>query len=284
MNSSNNLSLADDQHAALIISITTLYVLLTDLQYLTPQDIRLPKHAATDFDTTAAAEAGFTDPEALALLRRLPFVIDNGADFLITYETVPLCYINTEEDSGASEEAFDFARDPTYQDQTDLMPDGVINLTRAKNGGTSLIYNVKRKTITAWNHFNDEVERWQENTAYGMDEEENPLYVWIRNWMSLVWVPHFVNDSPTFESMEGPPQCEEPDEETRASYQMYIDSGWDISAAQEGGSGSIPERLERARLRAKREFRSDELQLRREKRQDMLRQNEEKWDEDWHAQ
>lgn len=267
-NALNNLSLDDDPHAALVHSLTTLYALLTDLQYLPSSHIRPPPHPPTDFDTTAAAEAGFMNVEALALLGRIPYIVGEGTTFPLAPETEPLCYTNTQEDSSASEEAFDFARDPTQQDETDLMPDGVINLTRAKNGGTSLIYDVEKKTITAWNHFNDEVERWQENRAYGMQEEGNPLYIWIRNWLSLVWVPQVINGWPNVISMEGPPVTDEPDEETRALKQLHVDSGWDTSTINEGGSGGIPARLERARPRAKRGLRVDELQRRREEWQE----------------
>jgi len=269
-NSFNSLSLEDDPHAALISSLTTFYNVLTDLQYLPTQFLRPPPHSQTDFDITAATEAGFTNVEALALLTRLPFIIDGGTNYPLTYETEPLCYINTQEHTGASEEAFDFARDPTQQDRNDLIPDGVINLTRAKTSGTSLIYDVQEKTITAWNHFDDEAEHWQENRAYGMDEDGNPLYLWIRNLISLVWVPQFINGWPDIISLEGPPITEEPDEEKRALRQLHVDSGWDASAISEGGSGSLPERLERARLRARRDLRADELQRRRKQWYDAI--------------
>jgi len=268
----NNLSLDDDPHAALIRSLTTLYTLLTDLQYLPSLYIRHPPHASTAFDATAAVDAGFKNAEAFALLRRLPYVVNEGTTFPLAYETEPLCYINTQESPGASKEAFDFARDPTQQDRTDLMLDGAINLTHAKNGGTSLIYDVKKKTITAWNHFNDEAEHWQENRAYGMEEEGNPLYVWIGNWLSLVWVPQFINGWPDVISLEGPPQVEEPDEEMRSLKQLHVASGWDISAVATGGSGGVLARFESARLRAKRDLRIDELQRRREE-----------WEERWQS-
>ena len=129
-------------HQPLISSFTTLYTLLADLQYYPPTNIIFPipstgRHSADRINITAAHENGF-GPEAIDLLYQLPYLSDT--DKHLAYDTEPLNYL----DEG-SEEAFSFARDPTYQDLLPnyVFPEHVVVLTRGIGAGVEVFYDVR---------------------------------------------------------------------------------------------------------------------------------------------
>ena len=128
-------------HAPLISALTTFYTLLADLHHYAPSAITLPPpqtghYPAERIDTTAARENGF-GPDATDLIAQLPFL--TGADYLIAYDTQALSYLDDDGD-----DAFDFARDPTYQERTDLMEEHLVVLTRGLMYGTELIYDTRK--------------------------------------------------------------------------------------------------------------------------------------------
>lgn len=170
------------QHAPLVSALKTFYNLLADLGSIERSDIISPPDSGSypleRFDVAAASEAGFGD-EALQVLRVIPYLAESASDCLLDYETVSLNYLD-----GNSDFAFDFARDPTYQERMDLMPEYVVVLTRGRTGGTELVYNARTSQITAWNHFNDE-EEWTAQPSFTMDDVQNPLYQWIIDFLQL---------------------------------------------------------------------------------------------------
>ena len=127
-------------HAPLITALTTFYTLLADLHHYPPSAITLPplptgRYSGDRIDTDAARDNGF-GPEAIDLLSQLPFLTDS--DCQIAYDTQALNYLDDD-----AADAFDFARDPAYQERTDLMAEYVVVLTRGLMYGTELIYDTR---------------------------------------------------------------------------------------------------------------------------------------------
>lgn len=113
---------------------------------------------------------------------------------------------------------------------------------------------------------------WQDVPAYPMTSLENPLYVWIRDLLSLQNIPFesgFVPPPSTREN-EPPPPGADPlhvrawrDRTThfkrqRETKDLYISHGWKAgSFAEAQKSLSVWERLEQARERAAENFDTD---------------------------
>ncbi|KAF2159120.1 hypothetical protein M409DRAFT_30401 [Zasmidium cellare ATCC 36951] len=199
-------------HATLISLLTSLYSILIDQQYTPAITLISPPHPAFLIDIPAASEANITNPDLLTLLLHLSYLI-TSIEIPLTYETLPLVYTNTAFDPSASADAFDFARDPACQDRTDLIPPGMLVLTRAHNGGETLLYELDTRRIRVWNHFLDEGDDWRGTRAWDIEDEGNPLVGWIRKWIGLecVLMPNG-GGGWRFVEFEGPPVAAETSE------------------------------------------------------------------------
>ena len=127
-------------HAPLSL-LTTFYTLLSDLRFYHPDKIAHPPHPPDSINLEEAAEYGFTDPDALALLYQLPYLVI-GYDRELWYNAPHQCYVGDHAD-------WETARDPTYLGNMDLIPRHMVNLTSPLNSGVNLLYDVRRRTITA---------------------------------------------------------------------------------------------------------------------------------------
>ena len=108
-------------YQALISALTTFYTLLADLHHYAHSAITIPPsqtghYPAERIDIAAARDNGF-GPDAIDLIAQLPLL--TGADYRTAYDTQTLSYLDDDGD-----DAFDFARDPTYQERTHLMAEG----------------------------------------------------------------------------------------------------------------------------------------------------------------
>ena len=264
---------------------------------------------------------GFGD-EAVELAYQMPYVTE--VDYMLNYETGPLCYlIRAEEeiaqgeyDEKVEEEGefeWDFAKDPTYQERDDHhIGRKVLVLTRGNVHGFELIYDLERSmyypalfavlvripprlgsdaatgTITQWQHF--EEEDWKDVPGYSMASPQNPLYVWIRSFLTLQNIP-FGSDIILDRTLEGhaypgddadEDQMRQWRERVKAHFverrlkDVYVQYGWNIDAVNQLGIGSedsagaqeqenIGQLLEQARQMASARFRGAEFQNMRDR-------------------
>lgn len=259
------MSASPDRHATLISLFTTLYTILADQQYTPTTTIAHPPHLASIIDAAAAKEAKFTSLSLLALLLRLPYLITD-IEISLAYETLPLVYINNPADPDASASAFDFARDPAYQDRTDLFPADMLVLTRANNGGETLLYELETRRIRVWNHFHDEGDDWTGAQAWDIEDERNPLAEWIRKWIGLerMLVPDG-GGGWRFVEFEGAPVAVGVGDRDGELRRVFGECGWNVGAWEgSGGEGGVAARAERARGRAVQGFNAGEFLRQRE--------------------
>jgi len=257
-------SATSQPHAPLISLLTTFYTLLSDLRYYMPEKIAHPPHPPDSINLEEAAEYNFTDPDALALLYQLPYLV-LGSDRELLFNTPQQCYLGKHAN-------WETARDPTYGGE-DLIPRHMVNLTSPYNSGVNLLYNVRACTITAWNHFDDgpfdDNEEPEHDFARSlrlrvprrMGDPQNQLVQWVLRLLKLDHVPRMtrnnwnVIDATRFE-------------DGKALKKVYEESGWDPSIVEgleaaawvaqalgEDPDGTIlVTKLEEARIRAKRNF------------------------------
>lgn len=271
-------------HTPLISALSTFYNLIADQGSISRSAIIMPPTNAPypeeRINVAAAEESGFGD-EALTVLYRIPYLDESADDVVLNYETTTLRYVDDDEFGTA----FDFARDPTYQERTDLMPPYVVVLTQGRTGGVELIYNTRTRRITGWDHFEDE-EEWPELPSYSMDDVENPLYQWIINFMTLLEFhlapTQLVRPDPTgaWPDPDHPPDPNLRGEDrlewgrlarsTRHEWTLkdvFVAAGWDVDNAvriiEDRTAGSVWERLERARLVAANAFDKGEFERRK---------------------
>ena len=140
-------------------------------------------------------------------------------------------------------------------------------------------------TIIEWNHFNDPP--WQEMPAYPMTSSQNPLYVWIKNTLSLRYIvkdnnilipdgevsPSWRGDRPSpseLKSLERELKEREKEKELQG---VYVRFGWDIDALSHAHNPWKPiwENLELARQKAVENFRADRFEERREQWEEEVR-------------
>ncbi|OKL56819.1 hypothetical protein UA08_07964 [Talaromyces atroroseus] len=253
-------------HNPLISALTTFYTLLVDLRYIPASTLILPspqtqRHPRNSINHHAAAQNGFSKA-AVQLACRLPYVTDE--DYRLNYDTRSLCYLarvpnasggNHDDDEaeaeaeveGEGEDAWEFARDPTFQDRSDLWTE----------------------TITEWKHFEDP-EAWQTLSAIPMTSPQNPLYVWIRAFLTLQNIPFdddiliprkpeelgYPGNRADEEEMRARKKRVEDAERERGLKDVYVRCGWKIDTVM---SVSVPvwEALEEARQRAGEGFRGE---------------------------
>ncbi|RFU33306.1 hypothetical protein B7463_g3025, partial [Scytalidium lignicola] len=294
--------ISTNPHTPLISALTTFYTLLTDLCYVSPSDLVLPsittrRHPPNTINRAAALRHGFSNA-AVDLAYQIPYITSDSYEF--DGSTVCLCYIippgkeivpthgivpddGIEEDE-VGEEPWDFARDPTYQERNDIFTGhNALMLTRGLLYGKELVYDLDKRTITAWNHI-DTPEPWTNVPAYEMTSWENPLYQWIYSFLTLSFLPF--NESLLFPL----PPVEErgyngvnPTERDLISWEramnvrvkerefedVYVSCGWNGDAANKLGSdmtnngqssSRVWERLEEARKEVVKHFRGDEFE------------------------
>ena len=257
-------SATSQPHAPLISLLTTFYTLLSDLRYHKAEQIAHPPHPSDSINLEEAAEYNFTDPDALALLYQLPYLVISGEREL-WFNTPNQCYLGKHAN-------WETARDPTYGGE-DLIPRHMVNLTSPYNSGVNILYDVRACTITAWNHFedgpfedNNEPEHdfarsLRARVPRGMGDPENQLVQWVLRLLKLDHAPRItrnnwnVIDTTRFE-------------DGKALKKVYKEAGWDPSAAEgleaaawvaqalgEDPDGTIlVAKLEEARIKAKRNF------------------------------
>jgi hypothetical protein len=255
---------SSNPHAPLISLLTTFYTLLSDLRYYHPSHISHPPHPSDSIDFEEADEWNFTDPDALALLYHLPYLVFGG-DRDLYYETAERSFIR--------DPNWETARDPTYLGNADLIPRHMINLTAARNSGVNLLYDVRARTITAWNHFDDPVPAEEVDGQHdwagglracvprGVGDVQNQLVQWVLRYLRLELVPRvWFNNKRTTNTVYS--------EEDRALRKVFERAGWDASVAEgieaaawmtqaagEDADGSrLVATLEEARIRAKCNF------------------------------
>ena len=241
------------RHAPLISLLTTFYNLLVDLRTFPPRELQLGPHPPDSVDVVAAAEWRFTDPEALDLLYQLPYIVsDSNHDHRLLYETSPLCYLGQ-----CGDLAFEIARDPNYQKRMDLIPPHIINLTHAHNMGENLLYDVRARTITSWDHFGSKRDDYLDCTFRKMGDPDNALVKWIKAYLSLQWVPDDMNWHHPITSLEK--GMDEPMEQDVALKKVFVESGWDIKVlpdriVDDEDGALLARAFEEARLAATRDF------------------------------
>jgi len=241
-------------HAPLISLLITFYKLLADLRIYPIRELQLGPHPSTSIDLDTAAEWQFTDPEALDLLYRIPYIVDeHNQGHRLMYETQSMCYLSERGDALA----FEMARDPAYQNRMDLIPPHIVNLTHASNSGENLLYDVRARSITSWDHFGSKRDDYLDCTFRKMGDPENALVKWIRAYLSLHWVPDDMNWHHAITSPEK--GADEPMDQDVALKKVFEESGWDIDVLpdrivdDEDGT-LLAATLEDARLKATRKF------------------------------
>ncbi|KAL6237123.1 hypothetical protein BDW75DRAFT_204737 [Aspergillus navahoensis] len=282
-------------HAPLISSLTTLYTLLVDLHYIPSSALIIPSpcHPRNSINRIAATQNGFSEA-AVDLAYQIPYITDDS--YRLNYETRPLCYLarlpeageaqgqeknDRELQDGEGEDEWEFARDPTFQERDDLWTGcDVLVLTRGDLYGRELIYDLEKKTITEWQHFDPP--EWPQLPALPMASPQNPLYAWIRNLLTLQNVPLdddiLIPHKPEEYGYPGENAGEEELAQFRARFEngerernglrdVYVECGWKTDTIEDldGQLGlAIWEALEQARQRAGRDFRGGEFERRRE--------------------
>ena len=208
-------------HAPLISLLTTFYKLLADLRIYPIRELQLGPHLASSINLDVVAEWQFTDAEALDLLYQLPYIVDkHDQGHRLLYETQSMCYLSERGDALA----FEMARDPAYQNRTDLIPPHIVNLTHANNGGENLLYDVRNRTITSWDHFGSKRDDYLDCTFKKMGDPENALVKWITAYLSLHWVPDDMNWHHAITSPEK--GANDPMEQDVALKKVFEESGW----------------------------------------------------------
>ncbi|CAK7221064.1 hypothetical protein SEUCBS140593_004445 [Sporothrix eucalyptigena] len=308
-------------HLPLISALTTFYRLLVDLRHVPEAKLLEPswpderedgwkRHPPHSINAAAARLHGFSDA-AIDLAYRVPYVTEDYT--YVFMETEAISYLRssvatalesresshdedekmdldnlTEEEDpfGEGMDGWDYARDPTYQERTDLW-DGrdVLLLTIGHVYGTELVYDLERQTITEWYHFRVEHDDFDAVPAYPMTSPDNPLYVWIRKLLTLRnvaleshilpppdWpanpdLAHEWHLFPAVQRWEWIEMVRDYDAK-RDVASVYVEYGWDSGALdieeQQGGDVPIWERLEKARERATQSFRGKEFETYRE--------------------
>ncbi|KAL3472713.1 hypothetical protein BJX99DRAFT_262031 [Aspergillus californicus] len=270
-------------HAPLVSSLTTLYTLLVDLHYVPSSALIIPspRHPRNCINRIAATQNGFSEA-AVDLAYQIPYITDDS--YRLNYETRPLCYLarlpeagDRELQDGEGEDAWEFARDPTFQERDDLWTGcDILVLTRGDLYGRELIYNLEKKTITEWQHF--EPPGWPQLPALPMASPQNPLYAWIGKLLALQNVPLdndiLIPHKPAEYGYPGENAGEEElaqlrfengERERNGLRDVYIECGWKTDTVEDlDGQLPIWEALEEARQRAGRDFRGGEFEQRRE--------------------
>lgn len=309
-------------HHPLISALTTFYNLLVDLRYIPASNLVHPpqsrRYPITSINRNAARDNGFSDA-AIELAYQIPYITDE--DYKIHYETHPLCYLTHVPDAleygeelkdepeesltSQGEFAWEFARDPPWQERDDLwIGRDVLVLTQGALYGTELIYDLSNRkspyflsvacnlaitkscieSITEWQHFEHQGE-WWDLPAYPMSSPQNPIYNWIRASLALqnipfdgdIILPHepqrygYPWHNPTEEELQQWQQRVESGRRERTIRDVYIQCGWNVNTA-ENLDEEIPiwEAIEQARQRAGKDFRGDEFEQRREEWKDRV--------------
>lgn len=301
---------APHAHLPLISALTTLYSLLVDLRHVPASKLLKPsadynggRHPPRSINAAAARLHGFSDA-AVDLAYRIPYLTEDYT--YIFMETESISYlrdsvasalekdpkadmghlVEVDDPLGEGMDGWDYARDPAYQERTDLWEGrDVLLLTQGHVYGTELVYNLQRQTVTSWYHFQPEHDDFDAVPAYTMTDHDNPLYVWIRDLLSLrnIALEHHILPPPEWPAnpelahpwhMLPAVQRWEWDEivrdydAKRAVANVYVEYGWDARVLDDDAfpqdpesreaEGPIWERLERARLWATQHFRGDE--------------------------
>ncbi|PYH91924.1 hypothetical protein BO71DRAFT_442851 [Aspergillus ellipticus CBS 707.79] len=283
-------------HQPLISALTTFYTLLIDLCYLPPSQLILPpentaRHAPNLINAHAATLNGFR-PSTIDLAHQIPYITED--DIKLNAETQPLCYLTrrggeihplrADEDQAAAAAAavdladeWEYARDPTFQDRDDMWCRfNILVLTRGQVYGSVLLYDVDNQTIREWKI--SEGLGWGKNPAYPMTSSQNPLYTWMRDFLSLKIIPLDGNislqrDLEEFRSGDGEyemytqylKKARKGYEKERTLRDVYLRCGWGVDAVDglpvlsEGEGGRVWERMERARRAAVEGFQSAEF-------------------------
>ncbi|PTU19276.1 hypothetical protein P175DRAFT_0502801 [Aspergillus ochraceoroseus IBT 24754] len=283
-------------HNPLISALTTLYTLLVDLRYIPASTLVLPssqtrRHPRNCINRSAAAQNGFSE-EVIELAYQIPYIADE--DYQVNYDTQPLCYLarvpevsgedndkNNEPEEIEGEDAWEFARDPTFQDRLDLWTGhNILVLTRGGLYGVELIYDLDKQTITEWQPF-ETPETWRSLPAIPMTSSQNPLYVWIRAFLALQNIPldddiliprepeelGYPGDNASEGKMREWRERVEDAEKERGLKDVYVGCGWKtdtVDRVEDDAQLPIWEALEQARRRAGEEFRGEEFGERKE--------------------
>lgn len=127
------MSTQPNPHEPLITSLATFYNLLASLRYI-PSDaiIHPPPGGHTNVDTEAVHEAGFDD-DAIGVMRLLPYLAEDVKDHVISEETRPRSYINTDD--------MEAPRNPALADEE--FPGYALTLTSTNIDGYALIYDTR---------------------------------------------------------------------------------------------------------------------------------------------
>lgn len=155
----------------------------------------------------------------------------------------------------------------------DLIPRHMVNLTSPLNSGVNLLYDVRARTITAWNHFDDgPVDEGDDNDAdgeydfarslrervpRGMGDVQNQLVQWVLWFLKLENVPKTFFNNANIAATIG----EHVRDEDKALRGVFEEAGWDMSVVKgieerhwNRDGTALAARLEEARLKAKRNF------------------------------
>ncbi|KAH8807975.1 hypothetical protein F5884DRAFT_790612 [Xylogone sp. PMI_703] len=178
-----------------------------------------------------------------------------------------------------------------FQERDDLFKDrNALMLTRGHVYGTELIYDLDRRTITAWKHFSQS-DYWTDEPAYSMTSVHNPLYVWINDFLTFKYIPFESNiifplptdpyscpwDNAREEEVEWWRKDIERQEKERGLMNVYTECGWKTGTAEylgiseDDGKDMVNdeqdrmwEKLEQARQMARRDFQGDLFEEERE--------------------
>ncbi|CAK7217384.1 hypothetical protein SBRCBS47491_003145 [Sporothrix bragantina] len=308
-------------HLPLISALTTFYRLLVDLRHVPEAKLLEPswahsgqaedaqvwkRHPPHSINAAAAHLHGFSDA-AVDLAYHIPYITEDYTYIYMETEAISYLrssvakaleeekegkladwdhYVEVKDPLGEGMDGWDYARDPTYQERTDLWAGrDVLLLTIGHIYGTELVYDLTRQTITSWYHFRVEHDDFDAVPAYPMTSPDNPLYVWIRDLLTLrnlafesrIFQPHEWpanpdlahewHKFPAVQRWEWEEMVKDYDAE-RDFANVYIEYGWDPQALdvaeREYRDKPIWERMEQSRKQTSRNFRGNEFEAYRE--------------------
>jgi hypothetical protein len=144
---------------------------------------------------------------------------------------------------------------------------------------SSICSRVYTETITKWQHF-EGPEAWQTLPAVPMTSSQNPLYAWVRAFLTLQHIPldsdillprrpeelGYPGDNADEEEVRQWQGSVEDYEKERGLGDVYVRCGWrtDTLERVEGGALPVWEVLELVRRRAGEDFRGEEFEQCRE--------------------